>query len=96
MLEKLEEARKALGGKVYDVLGQLFEGQALRDLLIDAIRYGDAPETKSRLFKKVDDAVDVGAIERLVAERKLTSEGMDPNAVETIREEMEGICAASR
>jgi superfamily II DNA or RNA helicase len=89
LLEKLEEARKALGGKVYDVLGQLFEGQALRDLLIDAIRYGDAPETKSRLFKKVDDAVDVNAIERLVAERKLTSEGMDPNAVATIREEME-------
>jgi len=71
------------------VLGQLFEGQALRDLLIDAIRYGDAPETKNRLFQKVDDAVDVDAIERLVAERKLTSEGMDPNAVAAIREEME-------
>ena len=89
LLEKLEEARKALGGKVYDVLGQLFEGQALRDLLVDAIRYGDAPETKNRLFQKVDDAVDVESIERLVAERKLTSEGMDPNAVVTIREEME-------
>ena len=59
----------------------LFEGQALRDLLVDAIRYGDAPETKQRLFRRVDDAVDVEAIERLVAERKLTSEGMDPNAV---------------
>ena len=89
LLEKLEEARAALGGKVYDVLGELFEGQALRDLLVDAIRYGDAPETKNRLFRKVDDAVDVAAIERLVAERKLTSEGMDPNAVAAIREEME-------
>jgi superfamily II DNA or RNA helicase len=89
LLEKLEEARAALGGKVYDVLGELFEGQALRDLLIDAVRYGDAPETKARLFQKVDDAVDVGAIEKLVAERKLTSEGMDPNAVSAIREEME-------
>lgn len=89
LLEKLEQARAALGGKVYDVLGELFEGQALRDLLVDAIRYGDAPETKSRLFQKVDDAVDVDAIERLVAERKLTSEGMDPNAVAAIREEME-------
>ena len=89
LLEKLEQARAALGGKVYDVLGELFEGQALRDLLVDAIRYGDAPETKARLFQKVDDAVDVGAIERLVAERKLTSEGMDPRAVAAIREEME-------
>src|SRR6266851_3279347 len=48
LLEKLEEARAALGGKVYDVLGELFEGQALRDLLIDAIRYGDRPRGKGR------------------------------------------------
>jgi SNF2 family DNA or RNA helicase len=89
LLEKLEEARAALGGKVYDVLGELFEGQALRDLLVDAIRYGDRPETKAELFRKVDGAVDVATIERLVAERKLTSEGMDPNAVAAIREEME-------
>jgi superfamily II DNA or RNA helicase len=89
LLDKLEEARAALGGKVYDVLGQLFEGQALRDLLVDAIRYGETPEIRGRLFRKVDDAVDVAAIERLVAERKLTSEGIDPSAVTAIREEME-------
>jgi superfamily II DNA or RNA helicase len=89
LLEKLEEARSALGGKVYDVLGELFEGHALRDLLVDAIRYGDRPEKKAELFRKVDGAVDVGAIEKLVAERKLTSEGMDPHAVSAIREQME-------
>ena len=89
LLEKLEEARAALGGKVYDVLGELFEGHALRDLLVEAIRYGDRPEKKAELFRKVDGAVDVAAIERLVADRKLTSEGMDPNAVAAIREEME-------
>jgi hypothetical protein len=71
------------------VLGELFEGHALRDLLVDAIRYGDRPEKKAELFRKVDGAVDVGAIEKLVAERKLTSEGMDPGAVAAIREEME-------
>jgi superfamily II DNA or RNA helicase len=89
LLEKLEEAREALGGKVYDVLGELFEGQALRDLLVDAIRYGDRPEVKAELFRKVDGAVDVETIEKLVAERKLTSEGMDPNSVNAIREQME-------
>ena len=52
LLEKLEEARAALGGKVYDVLGELFEGHALRDLLVDAIRYGDQPEKKAELFRK--------------------------------------------
>src|SRR5690242_6558009 len=47
LLEKLEEAREALGGKVYDVLGELFEGQALRDLLVEAIRYADRPEKRA-------------------------------------------------
>src|SRR5690242_12831161 len=89
LLEKLEEARAALGGKVYDVLGELFEGQALRTLLVDAIRYGDRPDVKAELFRKVDGAVDVAAIRTLVAERKLTSEGLDPRAVTAIREEME-------
>ncbi len=89
LLEKLEEARVALGGKVYDVLGELFEGQALHTLLVDAIRYGDRPDVKAELFRKVDGAVDVDTIETLVAERKLTSEGLDPSIVTAIREEME-------
>ena len=86
LLEKLEEARTALGGKVYDVLGELFEGHALRDLLVEAIRYGDRPDKKAELFRKVDGAVDVENIEKLVAERKLTSEGMNPSSVAEIRE----------
>lgn len=89
LLEKLEEARAALGGKVYDVLGELFEGHALRDLLVDAIRYGDRPDVKADLFRKVDGVVDVESIERLVAERKLTSEGMSLSSVAKIREQME-------
>ncbi len=89
LLEKLEEARAALGGRVYDVLGELFEGHALRDLLVDAIRYGDRADVKAELFRKVDGAVDVGAIETLIAERKLTSEGMNPTSVAAIREQME-------
>ena len=50
LLEKLEEARKALGGQVFDVLGKLqFEGKPLRELLIEAIRYGEQPEVRARL-----------------------------------------------
>src|SRR5262249_27124926 len=49
LLEKLNEARSALGGKVFDVLGKLhFEGRPLRQLLIDAIRYGEDPENRAR------------------------------------------------
>lgn len=89
LLEKIEEARAALGGKVYDVLGELFEGKPLRDLLMEAVRYGEQPEVKQRLFTAVDGAVDVRSIEALVAERKLTTEGLDPARINAIREEME-------
>src|SRR3989475_11038791 len=48
LLEKLAEARAALGGQVYDVLGQLtFDNRPLRELLLEAIRYGDQPEVKA-------------------------------------------------
>ena len=43
LLDKLEEQRRALGGQVWDVLGAALPGRALRDLLIEAIRYGDRP-----------------------------------------------------
>ena len=41
LVEKSKEARAALGGEVYDVLGQLFEGRDLQQLLFDAIRFGE-------------------------------------------------------
>jgi SNF2 family DNA or RNA helicase len=48
LLEKLEQARLALGGQVFDVLGKLqFEGKSLRDLLIEAIRHGERPEVQA-------------------------------------------------
>ena len=38
LLEKLEAARKALGGKVFDVLGDMFRERSLSDLLMAAVR----------------------------------------------------------
>ncbi|MBN8964917.1 MAG: SWF/SNF helicase family protein, partial [Rhizobiales bacterium] len=46
LLEKLEEARQALGGKVYDVLGEAFEDKSLKDLLMEAVRYGDREDIR--------------------------------------------------
>jgi superfamily II DNA or RNA helicase len=91
LLDKLESARKALGGRdsVYDVLGELFQGKPLRELLMEAIRYGDDPRHRQRLFTAVDGVVDKERIEALIRERKLTSDGLDPRSVLEIREKME-------
>ncbi|WP_422003515.1 protein NO VEIN domain-containing protein [Roseovarius mucosus] len=89
LLEKLEAAREALGGRVYDVLGELFEGTALKDLLIEAIQYGEQPDVKARLFQAVDGAVDQQHLLDLLSRRALTNETMPAAKVQEIRLDME-------
>ncbi len=90
LLEKLEQARQALGGQVFDVLGKLqFEGKPLRDLLIEAIRYGDLPEVRARLTQVVAHAFDRQQLQELLEDRALAHDAMDATRVFRIREEME-------
>jgi len=90
LLEKLEQARKALGGQVFDVLGKLqFEGRSLRDLLIDAIRYGESPEVRAKLTQAIADAVDRPQLQNLLEERALAHDVMDASRVARVREDME-------
>jgi SNF2 family DNA or RNA helicase len=90
LLEKLEQARQALGGQVFDVLGKLqFEGRPLRELLIQAIRYGEQPEVRARLTQVVANAFDRRHIQDLIEEHALAHDAMDASRVHRIREEME-------
>jgi hypothetical protein len=90
LLKKLEQAREALGGQVFDVLGKVqFEGKPLRDLLIEAIRYGERPEVRARLTKIVEGAFDRRQIQDLLEDRALAQDAMDATNVQRIREDME-------
>ena len=90
LLKKLELARQALGGQVFDVLGKLeFEGRPLRDLLLEAIRYGEQPEVRARLDTAVDQALDQSALQGLLEERQLAHDAMDASRLQKVREEME-------
>ncbi len=90
LLKKLEEARQALGGRVFDVLGKLqFEGRPLKELLIEAIRYGERPEVRERLTRAVEGALDVRRLQELVEERALAHEVMDEPRLHRIREDMQ-------
>src|SRR5213079_3054264 len=90
LLEKLEEAREALHGQVFDVLGKLqFEGRALRDLLIEAIRYGDQADVRARLTTVLEHALDRDQLRDLLEERALAHDAMDASRVHRVREEME-------
>jgi hypothetical protein len=90
LLDKLEQARQTLGGQVFNVLGKLqFEGKQLRELLIEAIRYGEQPDVRERLNQKVAHAFDRTQIQELIEEHALASDTIDASRVYRIREEME-------
>ena len=92
LFEKLEEERAALGGRVFDVLGKVtFDNRPLRDLLVEAIRYGDQPDVKARLNEVVAEALDRQALMRLLEDRALAQDSMDVRKVMDIRAEMERI-----
>ena len=90
LLEKIEQARSALGGQVFDVLGKLdFEGRPLRQLLIEAVRHGEQPEVRARLNTAIEHAIDRPHLEQLMEDQALAPEIMDASRVATVREDME-------
>jgi hypothetical protein len=92
LFEKLERERQALGGRVFDVLGKVnFGDKPLRDLLKEAIFYGNRPEVRARLDKVIDDALDRKELERLLDERSLAGQSLGIKQVNEIREDMERI-----
>lgn len=92
LFEKLEEERKALGGRVFDVLGKVqFENRPLRELLIEAIRYGEQEEVRDRLNKIVNEALNHDELQKLLDERALAHDSMDVRQVLNIRDEMDRI-----
>jgi hypothetical protein len=90
LFEKLEEERSALGGKVFDILGKLtFDDKPLRDLLIQAIRYGNQADVRARLNQRVDNSLERDRLNVILREHALTEDVMDVRRVMAIKEEME-------
>lgn len=90
LLTKTAEMDRAYNGNLFNVLGDsdAFQEQSLRDLLIQAIRYGDRPETKAQLECIIDTSVAHG-LDELVAERALHEEMFSTLDLEEVRARME-------
>ncbi|GAB3868162.1 helicase-related protein [Dactylosporangium cerinum] len=88
LLAKIEEQNAALGGKVFDVLGEAFEGQPLHELLLDAIRRGRDPQVRAHLDRIIDERVGDTAV-KLVQERALHHELRSVSDVDSARRDLE-------
>ena len=88
LLEKLDQMHKTYEGKVFDVIGDVFAGRPLAELLVDAIRYGDLPETKEKLGQVIDERVGDG-LPKLIREQALHTQMLSLTDIERIRRDIE-------
>ncbi len=89
LLEKLAIESEALKGRVFDILGEVFEETSLKDLLLQAIRYGDQPEIRARLYQKVERALDAEHVRSILDRNALAQESMGAERLFAVKEEME-------
>ncbi|KAA8822004.1 helicase-related protein [Bifidobacterium vespertilionis] len=90
LLGKIETMGKAYGGRLFNVLGdgRAFDGKPLKDLMLQAIRYGDDPEVQARLDRVIDSGVRQ-KLDELIAERSAHPEMYPSLDVREVRELME-------
>jgi superfamily II DNA or RNA helicase len=88
LLDKIDQMRATYKGKVFDVLGQVFDDAPLSKLLVEAIRYGDLPETKARLNQIIDAKVSEGLPE-LIKDQALHKQLLSLADIERVRRQME-------
>lgn len=88
LLEKLEQMRQTYGGKVFDVLGEAFTETPLRNLLLEAIQYGERPEVKAKMHEVIDASVGEG-LKDLLDERALASEHFAEADLQVLRAAMD-------
>jgi superfamily II DNA or RNA helicase len=89
LLEKLRVESDALHGRVFDILGEVFEGISLKELLLEAIRYGDQPEIRARLGQRVENAFDRDILRGILDRNALAQESMSAERLFAVKEEME-------
>jgi SNF2 family DNA or RNA helicase len=89
LLEKLRVESDALKGRVFDILGEVFEDISLKDLLLQAIRYGDQPEVRARLGQRIENALDHDHLRTILERNALAQESMTAERLFSVKKEME-------
>ena len=103
LLEKLAIECEALKGRVFNILGEVFDfddgdetdeagnrrPRSLKDLLVAAIKYNDRDDVKARLRQRIDHAFDHDHLKNLLGRNALAEQSMSPERLFAVKEEME-------
>ncbi|HEX7371116.1 MAG TPA: helicase-related protein [Rhodanobacteraceae bacterium] len=89
LFDKLEVERDALGGQVFDILGEAFDNVSLKDLLLDAIRYGERADIRAKMHQVVDAALDTQHLKDIQARNALVDNALSLDQLYKIKDEMD-------
>ncbi len=89
LLQKLQVESAALNGRVFDVLGEVFEERSLKDLLLEAIKFNGQPERQQFLLTKMDAALDDGHLKALLDRHALAAEALTPDRLFQVKDDMD-------
>jgi hypothetical protein len=87
LFDKLEVERAALGGRVFDILGEAFDNVTLKDLLIEAIRHGESPQVKAQLTRVIEGALDTDHLRDIMRRNALVEQHMSLADLYAVKEE---------
>lgn len=88
LFTKLEQQRKTLGGRVFDVLGEVFKDVPLKDLLIESIMH-DGEDQQQMVLDKVDNVLEREHIEKLLDQNALCMSRFNNERIEAVRKRMD-------
>lgn len=90
LFDKIEIEKQALGGKVFDILGEVFEGKSLKDLLVEAIRSSESDEARHAYQESFfGKALDTEHLKEILRRNALVEQHMSMEDLYAVKEEME-------
>lgn len=90
LLAKIGTMDKAYSGRLFNVLGDgdAFENKSLKDLMLEAIQYGDRPDVQAKVDQIIDRSVGQG-LQELINERSAHPDRYSKVDVDEVRRLME-------
>lgn len=91
LFEKLKRASESLHGKVFDVLGQAFEGagKTLQELILKAIRNEDSEENRRWMTDTISNTLDHDNLLKLMQKNCLLKDFMSKEDLYKVKDEMD-------
>lgn len=89
LFHKLETERNALGGQVFDILGEAFKERPLKELLLEAIRKEASEEARKWMTERVEHVLNHEALQAIMQRNMLVDQAMTKEALYAVKAELD-------